>query len=120
MEHRLSKRVPGKLGLLVYKRGMPVATGQIRDASKQGLFIATDYTDVQLNQTVEIEFQFPERKEGRFRRLKAHVVRKSPKGLGVDFEGVDNDAFTISSLLHSLKLHHRSVEYFPVRMSPSH
>ena len=60
MEHRLSKRIFGKLGLLVYKRGLPVATGQIRDASKRGLFIATDYTDLQLNQTVELEFRFPD------------------------------------------------------------
>ena len=115
MEHRLSKRVQGKLGLLVYKRGMPVATGLIRDASKRGLFIATDYTDIQLNQTVELEFRFPDTQEKRFRRLKAHVVRKSDKGLGVDFEGVENDSFTISSLMHWLKSHHMSVNYFPVR-----
>ena len=115
MEHRLSKRVQGKLGLLVYKRGMPVATGQIRDASKRGLFIATDYTDVQLNQTVELEFRFPDQQEKRFRRLKAHVVRKSDRGLGVDFEGVENDSFTISSLVQWPKKHHMPVNYFPVR-----
>ena len=115
MEHRLSKRVQGKLGLLVYKRGMPVATGQIRDASKRGLFIATDYTDVQLNQTVELEFRFPDQQEKRFRRLKAHVVRKSDRGLGVDFEGVENDSFTISYLVQWLKKHHMPVNYFPVR-----
>jgi PilZ domain-containing protein len=114
MEHRLSKRVQGKLGLLVYKRGMPVATGQIRDASKRGLFIATDYTDIQLNQTVELEFRFPDAQENRFRRLKAHVVRKSDKGLGVDFEGVENDGFTISALIHWLKRHHMPVNYFTV------
>lgn len=114
MEHRLSKRVQGKLGLLVYKRGMPVATGQIRDASKRGLFIATDYTDVQLNQTLELEFRFPEKQEKQFRRLTAHVVRKSEKGIGVDFEGVDNDSFTVSSLLHWLTKHHMPTGYFPV------
>ncbi|SNB55765.1 PilZ domain-containing protein [Marinobacter sp. es.042] len=111
MEHRLSKRVQGKLGLLVYKRGMPVATGQIRDASKRGLFIATDYTDVQLNQTVELEFHFPDTQEKRFRRLKAHVVRKSDRGLGVDFEGVENDSFTISSLINWLKNHQMPVNF---------
>ncbi|WP_292016619.1 PilZ domain-containing protein [Marinobacter sp. HL-58] len=115
MEHRLSKRVQGKLGLFVYKRGMPVATGQIRDASKRGLFISTDYTDVQLNQTLELEFRFPDNQEKQFRRLKAHVVRKSDKGLGVDFEGVENDGFTISSLVQWLKKHHVPMNYFPVR-----
>ena len=115
MEHILSKRIQGKLGLLVYKRGMPVATGQIRDASKRGLFIATDYTDVQLNQTLELEFRFPHKQEKQFRRLTAHVVRKSANGLGVDFEGVDNDSFTISSLIQWLTKHHRPMNYFPVR-----
>jgi len=58
MEHRLSKRITTDLDLLVYKRGMPVATGKIRDASRKGLFILTDYTDVQLNQELEIELRF--------------------------------------------------------------
>jgi hypothetical protein len=110
MEHRLSKRTDGKLGLLVYKRGMPVATGQIRDASKGGLFIATDFTDVQLNQALVLEFRFPEPQGKRFRRLKAHVVRKSDNGLGVDFEGVENDGLTISSLIQWLESH-------PVKMN---
>ncbi len=115
MEHRLSKRVHGKLGLLVYRRGMPVATGQVKDASKRGLFIATDYTDVQLNQTLELEFCFPDNREKQFRKLKAHVVRKSDNGLGVDFEGVENDSFTISSMIQWLKKHYRPVNYFSVR-----
>lgn len=121
MEHRLSKRTLGKLGLLVYKRGLPVATGQIRDASKRGLFIATDYTDVQLNQTVELEFRFPDKQEKAFRRIKAHVVRKCDNGLGVDFEGVDNDGFTISALLTWLQKHSRIVSYFPpIRQNSFH
>lgn len=120
MEHRLSKRIPGKLGLLVYKRGMPVATGQIRDASKRGLFIATDYNDIQLNQILEVEFRFPERDEKHFRRLKAHVVRKSDNGLGLDFDGVENDHFTISALIRWLHEHHRAQDYFPVSNSAMH
>ncbi|MEX2473821.1 PilZ domain-containing protein [Marinobacter sp.] len=113
MEHRISKRILGKLGLLVYKRGLPVATGQIRDASPRGLFIATNYTDLQLNQTVELEICFPGRKESAFRRLKAHVVRKSDKGVGLDFEGEENDGLTISALLSWLYKHNHVVSYFP-------
>ncbi|PXX91757.1 PilZ domain-containing protein [Marinobacter vulgaris] len=115
MEHRLSKRTDGKLGVLVCKRGMPVATGQIRDASKRGLFIATDYTDVQLNQTLELEFRFPDKQEKQFRRLTGHVVRKSENGVGVDFDGVENDTFTIFSLIDWLEKHHRSTSHFRVR-----
>lgn len=121
MEHRLSKRILGKLGLLVYRRGMPVATGQIRDASKRGLFIATDYTDVQVNQTLELEFRFPNKKENAFRRIKAQVVRKSDNGLGLDLEGMDNDGFTISALLSWLQKNNHIVTHFPpIRQNYSH
>lgn len=41
MEHRLSQRIEGELPILVYKRGMPVATGAIKDASRRGLFIGS-------------------------------------------------------------------------------
>lgn len=82
---------------------MPVTTGQICDASKQGLFIATDYTDVQLNQILELEFGFPYKQEIQVRRLKAQVVRKSDNGLGVDFDGVGNDRFIISSFIQWLE-----------------
>ncbi|GGY76985.1 PilZ domain-containing protein [Marinobacter zhanjiangensis] len=114
MEHRLSKRTDGKLGLLIYKRGMPVATGQIRDASKRGLFIATDHTDIQLNQTLEIEFRFPDKQQNQCRRLKAQVVRKTDNGLGVDFDGVENDDFTIAALVQWLGKHRRPMSGFPV------
>jgi len=102
MEHRLSTRITTDLDLLVYKRGMPVATGKIRDASRKGLFILTDYTDVQLNQELEIEIRFPDCPEQRIKRIRAQVVRKTGAGLGLDFEEVDNDIFTITSLVEWL------------------
>ena len=103
MEHWLSQRVEGGLPILVYKRGMPVATGMIRDASRRGLFIATDYSDVRLNQTIELSFRFPERSERGHCTLSAHVVRTDDGGLGVDFDGVENDALTISELIACLQ-----------------
>lgn len=112
MEHRLSKRIPGKLKLLIYRRGIPVATGQICDASRRGLFIATDYLDIQLNQMLEIEVQFPEKSEKRFIRLKAYVVRKIDKGLGLDFGETNGDASAISSLMHWIDRHEFSARYF--------
>ncbi|QSP93874.1 PilZ domain-containing protein [Marinobacter salinisoli] len=114
MEHRISKRVPGKLGSLLYKRGMPVATGQIRDASKSGLFLATDYAGAQIDETLELEFRFPKRNERHFRKLVARVVRRTDNGLGVKFEGSGNDAFTISYLLNWLQQHYMPSAYFSV------
>lgn len=115
MEHRLIKRIEGKLGLLIYKRKIPVATGQITDASRHGLFIATDYDDIELNQTVEMEFHLPGRHGNPYRKLKANVVRKADNGLGVDFDGVENDSFTIASLIQWLERHHMQKQYSFVR-----
>ncbi|WP_417514492.1 PilZ domain-containing protein [Marinobacter sp.] len=113
MEHRLSKRIPGKIKLLIYRKGIPVATGQICDASKRGLFINTDYLDVQLNQMLEIEIQFPGDSEKKFIRLKAYVVRKIDKGLGLDFGETNSDAFAISKLIQWLDKHQMSSYYSP-------
>lgn len=115
MEHRLSKRVQGELGLLIYKRGMPVAFGQIKDASLRGLFITTDYDDIQVNQTIEMEFCLPDRQENGFRKLKAQVARKVHSGLGVDFETVENNSVAIVSLVQWLERHHVQRQQLSVR-----
>lgn len=111
MEHRLSQRTPARLPILVYHKGLPVATGQVRNASRVGLFVATDYTDIGLNQTLELAFRYPGNQDHQRRRLKVHVVRKDAKGLGLDFSGLDNDSDTIASLVDWLKLH-------PLTLSP--
>ncbi|KPQ30063.1 MAG: PilZ domain [Marinobacter excellens HL-55] len=103
MEHRLSQRIEGELSILVYKRGMPVATGQIQDASRRGLFIVTDYNDIRLNQTIELAFRYPEQHGQGHRVLTAHVVRRSDTGIGLDFDGVDNDALAVAELLSWLQ-----------------
>ncbi|WP_303289631.1 PilZ domain-containing protein [Marinobacter sp. SS5-14b] len=104
MEHRLSKRVEGELPILVYKRGMPVATGKIQDASKRGLFVATEFTNVRINQTIQLSFRLPDHRQGH-QTLTAHVARRSDDGLGLDFDGVDNDAHVIAELLIWLDNH---------------
>jgi hypothetical protein len=98
MEHRLSQRVSGELPILVYKRGMPVATGLVKDASRRGLFVATGYDDVRLNQVIQLSFRFPGQAD-KHHTLKAHVVRRDRDGLGVDFDTADNDARTITELV---------------------
>lgn len=104
MEHRLSQRIEGQLPILVYKKGMPVGTGKIRDASRRGLFIITDYGDVQLNQIIQLAFRLPEVADGQ-QTLNAHVVRRAEDGLGLDFDGLDNNAGAIFALILWLNDH---------------
>lgn len=109
MEHRLSQRTEGELSILVYKRGVPVAIGEIQDASRRGLFVATDCTGIRLNQTIQLAFRYPEQQELGHRVLTAHVVRQSDKGLGLDFDGVDNDALTVAELIDWLQNQERYI-----------
>lgn len=103
MEHRLSQRIEGELPILVYKRGMPVATGQIQDASRRGLFVATDYADIRLNQPIQLAFKLPDQGQDCHRVLNAHVIRRSSGGLGLGFEGTDNEVDVITELVHWLR-----------------
>lgn len=105
MEHRMSQRTTGRLPLLIYRKGLPIATGQVYNASRVGLYVTTDHTDVGLNQKLELEFGYPGNSNHQRRRLNVHVVRKDDKGLGLDFSGLDNDSFTIASLIDWLRMH---------------
>lgn len=107
LEHRLSQRVPGHLELLVYRSGMPVATGKIRDASGHGFFIVTDYTDVELHQNLDIEIRLQEASERPFRRIRAEVARISEEGLGVEIESTPAEDAAISSVLARFRKHER-------------
>lgn len=112
MEHRHSTRLDGKLFALVYKRGLPVASGHVTNASQRGLFITTEYDDVALNQPIEVELCYP----GRPGRLKAYVVRKDGKGLAVDFENTDRNLLEIARLLEWVREQQaRQWIYEPVR-----
>nr|BBJ04047.1 hypothetical protein YBY_18960 [Marinobacter nauticus] len=103
MEHRLSQRIEGELPILVYKRGMPVATGQIQDASRRGLFVATDYADIRLNQPIQLAFKLPDQGQDCHRVLNAHVIRRSSGGLGLGFDGTDNEVDVIAELVQWLQ-----------------
>lgn len=102
MEHRYSKRIPANLRLLLYKRGMPAASGRLKDVSRKGLFVATDFGEVGVNQIVEVEFELSDRQELPGRRLHAVVVRKSEQGLGLELEPADVEQFEALSDLYRL------------------
>ncbi|WP_404365490.1 PilZ domain-containing protein [Marinobacter sp.] len=86
MEHRLTQRYQAGKSLLVYKRGLPIATGTLKDVSKRGMFMVTDLAEVGLHQKLEIEFCIPGKKRDMPRRIAAVVVRKTENGVGMEFD----------------------------------
>lgn len=100
MELRQSKRFPGRLTLLIYRKGRLVASGMLRNISRQGLFISTRNPNLDLNQDVEIEFHLHDPDVRGYQRVDATLVRCSPNGLGVEFkEQGDNPGPELRSLL---------------------
>lgn len=87
MEHRCGRRVPLNINTLIYKHGVPVAMGRIKNASNHGLHLETDYQDVRELQKLELEVLLGERLKGeRHCRVGVLVVRKGEAGLGLEME----------------------------------
>jgi hypothetical protein len=101
MEHRHHSRVPVGVEMLIYRRGMPVATGRIRDASRGGVFVETSYPELRVHQTLELEFRVPgaatpcERQ-----RLAGHVLRCAGEGFALEVDEANRAALrAIGTLL---------------------
>lgn len=104
MEHRCSERVDIDLRAAVYKRGLAVATGRIRNSSKQGLFLETRYCDVNLLQKLSIEvIVHPAPQQSERYEVQAIVVRKSVDGLGLELESIGGeDTFAMTQLMNAV------------------
>ena len=94
MEHRHHQRMPVDIRAFIYRRGLPVATGRIRNASRRGFFIETDYGELQAHQRVQCELYPGEGQGGGSRRVLVCVVRCSPRGAGVELDEDDGPLAT--------------------------
>ncbi|MFM7785964.1 MAG: PilZ domain-containing protein [Gammaproteobacteria bacterium] len=92
MEHRLHPRVPTDIGMLLYNRGVPVATGRIRNASRGGLLIETGYADLREFQSLEFEFCAREQRPPLRHRVGAHVLRRVQGGVALEIDDRDGRA----------------------------
>jgi hypothetical protein len=111
MEHRHHVRVPLALDMLIYRRGMPVATGRIRDASRGGVFIQTDYCELREYQNLEFEFQSRVLANGERQRVAGHVLRCEADGIALEIDDRDHAAVVaMGSLLGARVAPERAAE----------
>lgn len=92
MEHRLHPRVATDVGMLIYNRGVPVATGRIRNASRGGLLIETGYAELREFQSLEVEFCAREERPPLRHRVGAHVLRRVQGGVALEIDDLDGRA----------------------------
>lgn len=93
MEHRKTKRVPAQIHVLLYQRGLPAAVAMVRNISKCGMFVATDFDDIDINQKVDVEFRLDGESTERSQHqwVGAQVVRKTDFGLALECDDDSNN-----------------------------
>ncbi len=96
MEHRYHARMDADIPMLIYRCGIPVATGRIRDASRGGIFVDTGYGELRPNQQLEVEFPVSESGDCVMRRVRAHVRRCEEGGMALEVD--DRDSMVVPSM----------------------
>ena len=99
MEHRHHLRVPVGLKTLIYRRGLPVATGLIRNASRCGAFLETECPELRQNQHLQFEFRLSGEGVGTRHRVTAHVLRHAHEGVALEIDEADRNSTLALSLL---------------------
>lgn len=82
MEHRHSPRLPANMKILVYRCGLPLAVGWLRNISRRGLFVASDYEGIGPDQLLEIELLEGQGGDAH-RRCRALVAHRTVEGFGL-------------------------------------
>lgn len=102
MEHRCSERVNTDLKILIYKMDIPIAIGRIKNGSKLGFFVETDFADINLLQLLDVEVLLSRGPELTRYRYTTRVIRKTELGLGLELEAMSvESADALNELLRS-------------------
>ena len=83
MEHRQSLRLPTNARLRLYRQGKLAGVGHLREVNRDGIFVATDATEVSPNQMLEFELVSDDQPADMSLRGTAVVVHKTDQGLGL-------------------------------------
>ncbi len=100
MEHRHHLRVLVGLRTLVYRRGLPVATGLIRNASRCGAFLETECPELRQYQHLQFEFRLSGEGAATRHRVTAQVLRRTHEGVALEIDEADRSStLALSSLV---------------------
>lgn len=91
MEHRCTQRYSGDLQIVIYKHNVPIAIGRIKNGSRVGGFVETDFADIECEHQLRLEVlgnkQFGAKQQ--LLRMEAIVIHKTTRGFGVELD-MDN------------------------------
>jgi hypothetical protein len=93
MEHRCSARSNANIKILIYRYGIPVAIGRIKNGTRHGLFIESDLSDVKPLQQLGIEilvYRNPQKLQRH--RFDSIVIHTTEHGFGVELDALTEEA----------------------------
>lgn len=87
MEHRCAVRIQGELKVLIYKHQEPVALGRIKNGSRSGVFVETDFADTECEHQLKLVV-LPVRNSPPIESIEmnAMVIHKTSKGFGAEID----------------------------------
>lgn len=88
MEHRCAERTTSELKILIYKHSHPVAIGRIKNGSHSGVFVETDFVDVECEHQLRFELLLNKNNITKLQRIEmeAIVIHKTTKGFGAEVD----------------------------------
>lgn len=88
MEHRCTQRYSGDLQIIIYKHNLPIAIGRIKNGSRVGGFVETDFADIDCEHQLRLEIQSGKQYGSKQQslRMEAIVIHKTKRGFGVELD----------------------------------
>lgn len=88
MEHRCRERISSELKILIYKHNHPIAIGRIRNGSRSGVFVETDFVDIDCEHQLKLEVLLNKNNVAKLQRIEmnAIVIHKAHKGFGAEID----------------------------------
>ena len=93
VERRWSARKPIAMDVVIYEKGLPVATAVSRNVSLEGMYLETVWHLFCKGTALEAEFVIADIREGRRYRLPVIVTHVSRRGFGLAFNIFDQKLF---------------------------
>lgn len=106
MEHRCTNRYISDLNIKIYQHKLPVALGRIKNASLSGVFVETEFSDIDCEHQISLEIcHNRSRTASQPIKIQALIIHKRNNGFGAELDIVDTEqADFFSKLLQGHKV----------------
>lgn len=92
MEHRCTNRYISDLNIKIYQHRLPIALGRIKNASLAGVFIETEFAEIDCEHQVSIEICHNRSRTASLPlRIQALIIHKCNNGFGAELDISSNE-----------------------------